>query len=187
MLSDVNEVVLFFVACAAFLAVIEIGFLLGRRQRDQSDDTKATHLGALQAGLMGLFALLLGFNFAMAASRFEAREALIQEEVNAIGTAYVRAQLLPSPRRQKFTELLRAYVAARIEFTRAGADKALLEAAHADASRIGAQLWTLTSTMAAQDPSGTGTELFIQSLNDVIDLNEKRSAAPRSITMYRSS
>ena len=123
---------------------------------------------------MGLLALLLGFNFAMAASRFEARRALIQEEVNAIGTAYLRAQLLPSPQRQKFTELLRAYVAARIEFTRAGVDKVLLEAAQADASRIGAQLWTLTSTMAAQDPSGTGTELFIQSLNDVIDLNEKR-------------
>ena len=71
---------------------------------------------------------------------------------------------------------LRAYVAARIEFTRAGVDKVLLEAAQADASRIGAQLWTLTSTMAAQDASGTGTGLFIQ-MNDVIDLNEKRRTA----------
>ena len=177
MLWGLDEIGLLFGAVVVFLAVLEVGFRLGRRQRDASDDTARTHVGALQAALLGLLALLLGFSFAMAASRFDTRKALIQEEVNAIGTTYLRAQLLPSPQRQAVTALLRTYVTARIAFLQAGMDKALLDAASADASRIETQLWKLTAAIATQDPGGMATGWFLPPLNEMIDLNEKRRAA----------
>ena len=180
MLWGIDEIVLFPVAIAAFLAVIEICFRLGRRHKNPSDDTSKSHFSALQAALLGLLALLLGFNFAMAASRFETRKSLLEEEVNAIRTAYLRAQLLPPPYQQEITEMLRAYGASRVEFWRAGIDQSLVEAANANASRIEAQLWASTKAMVAQDPSGSPKQMLIQSLNDMINVNEKRRAALES-------
>ena len=97
--------------------------------------------------------------------------------MNTIGTAGLRAQLLPPPYREEFTKLLRAYVEARIEFMRAGIDDHQLDTANADASRIETQLWTLTRGMTAQDPSGVPTAPVIQSLNDMMNVNERRRAA----------
>jgi hypothetical protein len=127
MLTNINEFVLFFVAVGAFFVAIEAGFRLGLRHRPSSDDGAREHVYALQAALLGLLALLLGFNFAMASSRFDARKALMQDEVNTIGTAWLRAQLLPQPQRDEISGLLRGYVSARIDFMRAGTDEDRLE------------------------------------------------------------
>lgn len=177
MLWRFNEIALFLAAVAAFLAVIEICFRLGRRRSNRNDDSMKSHFNALQAALLGLLALLLGFNFAMAGSRFEVRKTLLVDEVNAIRTAYLRAQLLPPPYQQEFMAMLRAYAAARIDFLRAGIDQSLLEAANSNASRIEAQLWTSTGAMVSQDPNGSPKQMFIQSLNDLINVSEKRRAA----------
>jgi len=88
-----------------------------------------------------------------------------------------RAQLLPPPQLEDVTALLRAYVAARLAFGRAEIDQALLEAASSSASRLAAQLWTLASAVAAQHPSAAPTGLFMQSVNDMITVTEKRRAA----------
>jgi len=177
MLWGLDESVLFFGAVAVFLAVLEIGFRLGRRHRDPSDEAAMSHVRELQAALLGLLALLLGFNFAMAASRFDTRNALIEEEVNAIGTTYLRARILPMPQRRQLSELLQVYVASRIKFLRAGMDNGLIATANADASRISTQLWTSTSAMIAQSSADGSKELFIQSLNDAIHVHQKRRAA----------
>ena len=113
----------------------------------------------------------------MAASRFDARKSLIEDEVNAIRTLYLRAQLLSPRQRQEATQLLRVYVAARIEFMQAGIDKGFLEASHAAATGIESQLWTLAGEVTAQGSSGAPTILFIQSLNEMINVIEKRLAA----------
>lgn len=72
MLSHLNEFVLSFVAVGAFFVAIEVGYRLGLRDHPRSDDGAKEHVQALQAALLGLWALLLGFNFAMASSRFDA-------------------------------------------------------------------------------------------------------------------
>lgn len=177
MLWRFNEIVLFLTAVAAFLAVLEICFRLGRSHRQRNDDATRSHLSALQAALLGLLALLLGFNFAMAASRFEARKTLLEDEVSAIRTTYLRAQLLPQPYQQQLTEMLRAYTSARIDFMRAGIDPHLFAAANAEASRIEKQLWSTASAMMVQDPNGAPKDLFIESLNELVNVSEKRRAA----------
>ena len=133
MLSHVDEFILFFALVGVFFVAIDCAFRLGLRHGARSDDGAKKHIDALQAALLGLLALLLGFNFIMASSRFDARKALIQDEVNIIGTTWQRAQLLPQQLRQEISKLLQGYVSARIDFMRAGIDEILLESASAEA------------------------------------------------------
>ena len=177
MFWNVSELVVFVVAFIIFCAALEIAFRLGRKHGARSNDATKSHMNALQAALLGLLALLLGFSFAMAASRFDARKTLIEEEVNAIRTAHLRAQLLPPRQQQEVAKLLRGYVASRIEFMGAGVDRDLLEAAHASSKLIEPQLWALARELTVQGSSPVITSLFIQSLNDVININQKRLAA----------
>jgi hypothetical protein len=120
--------------------------------------------------------LLLGFNFAMATSRFEARKTLIQDEVTVIGSTYLRAKLLPSDLRGKMSAMLKDYVSARIEFMRAGTDEKLLEAASESSRMIEDQLWNLAAAAEAQGEATAAMNLVIQSLTDVYNVNEKRRA-----------
>lgn len=176
MLSRINEFVLFFVTFGAFVVAIELGFRLGLRDRAQSDDRAMDHIKALQVALLGLLALLLGFNFAMAASRFDTRKALIQEEVNTIGTTWLRAQLLPAPLQQEICELLKQYVSARIEFMSAGIDAAGLESVNDKASSIEAQIWKLTRATVAEGKGDPQVLLLVESLNDMVNVKWKRRA-----------
>ena len=177
MLAGPDEAVLFIIVVVAFFAALEIAFRLGRRHVRRSDDTSRTHIGALQAALLGLLALLLGFNFAMAASRFDARKTLIQEEVNAIRTTYLRAQLLPPAQREKVSELLKNYVAARVDFMQAGVDRIQLERTSAATTDIESRLWTLAGASATFGQASPERVLVIQSLNEMFNTNEKRRAA----------
>ncbi|VVQ38292.1 hypothetical protein PS943_05739 [Pseudomonas fluorescens] len=171
-----DEIIVFFIVVAIFCVVLELAFRLGRHHRTHSNDSTRSHLTVLQTALLGLLALLLGFNFAMATSRFEARKTLIQDEVTVIGSTYLRAKLLPSDLRGKVTALLKDYVLARIEFMRAGTDEKLLKAASESSRTIEDQLWNLAAAAEAQGEATAAMNLVIQSLTDVYNVNEKRRA-----------
>jgi hypothetical protein len=177
MLSHFNEITLFFLAVVIFLITIEVGYRTGRRYRLRSDEEGYRHINALQTALVGLLALLLGFNFALASSRFDSRKALIQDESNAIWTAYLRAQLLPPAQAQLMLPALRAYLATRIEFMRAGGDEVEVEAARAEVGRGDARLWDLTKKMLTTETSTWRESSFVQSLNEMLDVKWKRRAA----------
>jgi len=174
---SLDEIIVFFIVVAIFCVVLELAFRLGRHHRAHSNDSTRSHLTVLQTALLGLLALLLGFNFAMATSRFEARKTLIQEEVTVIGATYLRTKLLPSDLRGKMSALLKDYVSARIEFMRAGTDEKLLKAASESSRTIEDQLWSLAAAAEAQSETTTTMNLVIQSLTDVYNVNEKRRAA----------
>lgn len=172
-----DEIILFFIVVAIFCVVLELAFRLGRHHRTHSSDSTRSHLTVLQTALLGLLALLLTFNFAMATSRFEARKTLIQDEVTVIGSTYLRTKLLPSDLRGKMSALLKDYVSARIEFMRAGTDEKLLKAAGESSRTIEDQLWNLAAAAEFQGEATAAMNLVIQSLTDVYNVNEKRRAA----------
>lgn len=172
-----SEIVLLLLAGSLFLGALEFGFRMGRRQKDQSDEPARTHVGALQGALLGLLALLLGFTFAMAVSRLDTRKELVLEEANAIGTAFLRARFLPAPQSGEVARLLKDYVSALLDFHAAGIVADRLEAANRTAARIEGQLWELTVSSVVQDTDSVPTGLFIQSINEVIDVRERRRAA----------
>jgi hypothetical protein len=126
-------------------------------------------VGAIVAAILGLLAFLLAFTFGMAASRFETRRELVLDEANAIGTTYLRAALVPEPHRTDIRALLRDYVAVRLE----GVEPGMAVPALARSEELQGRLWAQAIQVAEKKPTPI-TGLFIQSLNEVIDLHAKR-------------
>src|SRR5262245_23780758 len=100
-------------APALFLVLLlagAAGFRYGRRRSPQTDERTRSYEVTLQGAILGLLGLLLGFTFAMAVSRFDSRKRLVVDEANALGTAFLRARLLPEPERTEVATLLRRYL-----------------------------------------------------------------------------
>lgn len=165
---------------ALLLIASEIGFRRGRAVGSNLTEASRSQLSSFQGAMMGLLALLLAFSFALAESRFETRRHLVVEESNAIGTAYLRAQMLPEPHRTEIAKLLRDYVDARLEFFQAGVDEDKLNSAIAKSQGVQQQLWSQALAVTEKDPRPVPTGLFITPLNDVIDLHAERDAARRN-------
>jgi hypothetical protein len=161
----------------ALLVALDLGYRLGARRRTEADDDAKSYFNGMQGSLIGLLALLLSFTFAMAVSRYDLRKDLVLQESNAIGTAALRARLLDEPQRAQVLASLREYVDARLAFYDAGVDRARLEQANAAAESLHQRLWSAAEAASARDPRSVPVGLFVQSLNDVIDLHEKRLRA----------
>ena len=151
------------------LSSFEIGFRLGRCKRREGEGALCTLVGAG----MGLLAFLLAFTFGLAASRFDDRRQLVLDEANAIGTAYLRAGLVPEPHGSEIQRLLRDYADARIEAVQPGK----LDAAIARSEELHGHLWTEAAALGQSDPHSIVGGLLIESLNEVIDLHEMRITA----------
>jgi hypothetical protein len=91
------------------LACLEIGYRIGRRAAP-TDPNAYEGLSAIEAAIFALLGLLLGFAFAGAVSRLDARRQLIVQEANAIGTAYLRLDLLPPSDQPDLRRLFRDYL-----------------------------------------------------------------------------
>ena len=172
-----NEFLLFGGLVVVYFAASEVGYQLGRRRSGKFDEADKSHVGALQSALLGLLALLLGFSFAMAVSRYDMRKRLLLEEVNAIGTTYLRAGFLPADQSTEAKKLLRGCTDARLQFNGQDINVGQLEQMYASAGALNQRLWAIATATAAQDPKSVPTGLFITSLNEMIDLAEARRAA----------
>ena len=120
-------------------------------------------------GLLGMLGFVFAITFSMAAYQHDIRKQNVLEEANTIGTAYLRADLLDRQYATRLKRLLREYVDIRLKAA-SGTD---LDAALAKSFEIHSRLWTEVSTAAVKSPN-TNTSLMIQSINDVIDMHEKR-------------
>lgn len=157
-------------AAVLLLLSMEAGYLFGKWRHARLPDEKEQPVGAMVASILGLLALVLGFTFSLAASRFDARRQAVLEEANAIGTTYLRARLLPEPQRSEIARLLRDYVDVRIRCIAENKPAELI----ANSEATHELLWLQTSAVAEKDSASIITGVFIQSLNDVIDLHAKR-------------
>jgi hypothetical protein len=133
-------------------------------------DEREQPVGAMVASILGLVALVIGFTFSFAASRFDARRLTVLEEANAIGTCYLRARLLPEPERSEIARLLREYVDIRIA---AVVDQKPDEAI-TRSEALQELLWNQATSAAEKNSNSIITGVFIQSLNNVIDVHAKR-------------
>ena len=154
------------------LAAIEGGYRLGSYRHRQSGREKEAPVGAMVGATLGLLAFMLAFTFGMAASRFDTRKQLVLDEANAIGTTYLRAAMLPE-RRDEIRVLLRSYVDARLEAVRSGRVAEQI----VQSEQIQGQLWSAATAIGLQHPDSIVVGLFVESLNEVIDLHAKRVTA----------
>jgi hypothetical protein len=160
---------LFLLVCALSGTGLEGGYRLGRWRHARTAEEKEAPVGAMVGTILGLLAFMLAFTFGLAASRFEARRQAVLEEANAIGTAHLRTQLLPEPQRGESGRLLRQYVDARLLATEEGR----MAEGIARSEELHLLLWAAAVTAAERQP-GPITGLYIQSLNEMIDLHARR-------------
>lgn len=159
---------------AALFIATEMGFRLGRRAVKNREAPGGGIVGAIQGATLGLLGLLLGFSFAGAAGRFMERQDLILTEANAIGTAYLRAELLDELHADALRSTLSEYVAHRIDASRTLHHGLSAEAAAA-IDVFHQRMWAAARDGASARPATIMAVL--PPVNDVIDLHSTRVAA----------
>ena len=134
----------------------------------------------MEGAVYGLLGLLIAFTFSGAAERFAARRALVVQEANAIGTAYLRIDLLPEDAQPALRGLFRRYVDSRLA---AYAHLPDIEAAMAELGRsnaLQAEIWKAAQEAAARSPIPPRSHLLLPALNEMIDITTTRLAATRT-------
>jgi hypothetical protein len=132
-------------------------------------------LGVILAATLTLLALIIGFSFSMAVSRYDQRKNLEESEANAIGTEYLRASLLPAADAMKLRRLLTNYLDQRILFytTRSGQQ---LNQINASTARLQDDLWSAVDASAAARPTPI-VALVVAGMNDVLNAQGYTQAA----------
>ncbi len=165
---------------AAMLVAAGAGYLLRKAQERRSPKKKresgesVAQEGYLFSSMLGLLGLLLAFSFGMVLNRYEARRELVTSEANAIGTAYLRAQLLDEPHRSRLSQLLVAYTVNRIELANGGGESRVLLARN---DQLLTDIWTAIRASRESALSHGVTTALLISYNEVIDLDTERKVA----------
>src|SRR5258705_676717 len=169
--------VVFLIGIAIVFLASEFGWRLGTRTEGQA---ASGNISALEQSLLGLLALIVGFTFLMALTRFEARREAVLNEPNAIGTTALRARLVPEPHRSESLKLLREYAQIRIDYIPTGKSFAELPTLIERSNNIQEALWQQVKALSVKDNNMVPTGLFIQALNEMIDNQGKRLSALRN-------
>lgn len=177
LLHSLDLWLIFVVSIIFLLAATETGFQFGRRTQPDISEAARSEISTIQGAMLGLLALILGFTFAMSMSRYETRKQLVLDEANAIGTTFLRTQLLPEPPRKEISNLLRRYVEVRLALSEADTDQKKLQEANDQTDLVHRQLWSRGAALGEKEPRSVTIGLFLQSLNEMIDLHAKRITA----------
>ena len=169
-----NEVALVLVFFALMVAMGEAGFRLGRRPGLQIPEDMRSQVSTVEAAILGVLGLMLGFTMSMAVTRFEVRKQLVLEEAQAIGTAHLRTQLLPAAEGNEIADLLRAYTNVRVPSADNRDVYEQMTAIRRESARLQDVFWQCAAAYGQKDPNPVRAGLLLQSLNEVIDLDAAR-------------
>ena len=160
---------------------MEIGRRLGLSEQKRNPSGAGKGINSVEGAVFALFGLLLAFTFSGAASRFEHRRDLIVQEVNAIGTAYLRLDLLQAADQAKLQPVFRDYVSSRLksyQLIRQGDEVAMAEFAHAQALQN--QIWQMATDASKSTANPAVMTLVLSPINEMIDITTTRLAASRA-------
>jgi len=165
----------------AMLACYEIGRRIGVARLGSDPDGLAHGIGAVDGAVFALLGLLIAFTFSGAAARFEARRHLITQEANAIGTAFLRVDLLPTDAQPELRDLFRKYVDLRAVVYSEVADRAATEAKLAEAAVLQETIWAKALAAGRRpDAAAPATMLVLPALNEMIDITTTRHVATQN-------
>ncbi|MCB1942830.1 MAG: DUF4239 domain-containing protein [Candidatus Accumulibacter sp.] len=160
------------------VALLEIGRRLGVRRIANDPEGAQAGTGAVDGAVFALLGLLIAFTFSGAATRFDERRALIVQEANDIGTAYLRLDLLPADAQPALRDLFRRYVASRLDVYRKLPD---IEAARAELLRsneLQGEIWRQAVAAAGMNGAPPAANmLLLPALNQMIDITTTRTTA----------
>lgn len=162
------------------LALMAGGFFVGRwlKRRALANERKTRETsfnGFIVSAVLGLLALLMGFTFSLAIQRFEERRQVVLQEANGIGTAYLRAQLLDAPHRERLSGLLADYTRTQIALADDGYPGSGPLRQHSDA--VLTSVWAATVAALDAPRNASLTVALTSAVNNVIDLDATRKNA----------
>ena len=138
-------------------------------------DDERGDLGLEVSASLTLLALIIGFSFSMAVSRYDQRKNYEEEEANAIGTEYVRADLLPADDAARVRQLLKQYLDQRLLFHTIG-DARRLESVDVETAKLQTEMWSTVQGVAKERPTPT-IALAVAGMNDVLNRQGYTQAA----------
>ena len=161
---------------AVVFGFVAVGYAIGRALRKHSE-TLREPVGTVQAALLGLVGLILAFGLTLAIGRYDSRRSAVVDDANAIGTTYLRAQMLPEPVRSRSLRLLVRYTDASIRLSKAVPTAQAFTGAVAQENVLIRRLWRLAGEDMGADPRGNPSRLYVETLNEMIDMQTVRVAA----------
>lgn len=169
---DIPLYAILLILTLGFLASALLGYQIGvylNKKYNHKDEVS----NFVPSTILGLLALILGFTLSMAVSRFDIRKHLVLKEANAIGTAYLRTDVLQEPYRSRIKENLKKYVDERIQFYEVGYDFNKIDGVQKRTDELHQLIWADIAQFTHTDHR-TIVNLFVSAMNDVIDLAGER-------------
>ncbi len=161
------------------LICLELGRRIGIRKMLIDPEGARIGVGAIEGAVFALLGLLIAFTFSGAASRLDARRQLIAEEANAIGTAYLRLELVSTDARQRLREIFRRYVDVRLSLYQKLTDSSATQEAMAKTAAVQGEIWSQAVVACREEGSQSATMLILPALNQMIDITTTRAVAAR--------
>jgi len=160
------------------LVVLWLSELIGVscRRRWSLKEEEREDFSLITAATLTLLGLIIGFTFSMAISRYDQRKNYEEAEANAIGTEYVRADLLPAAEAAKVRILLRSYLDQRVLFYET-AEESQLQQVDATTAQLQTDLWTAVRAPAVAQPTSVAVGLAVLGMNDVLNSQGYTQAA----------
>jgi hypothetical protein len=156
------------------MLAIEAGYRLGHISALSID--KESPVSAISGSILGLLGFVLAFTFSIVYNRYETRKQLLREEANAIGTTYLRTDFMAEPDQGRSKDLLREYVDLRLSAANVNSRQEL-DRVISESERIQGELWKLAAAGIRKDLNSPAGALYVNSLNEMIDLHSNRLAA----------
>ena len=151
-----------------------LGWLFIKKHRILRGDIRED-FGIILAATLTMLGLIIGFSFSMATTRYDLRKNYEEAEANAIGTEYVRADLLPADAAENVRKLLRDYLDQRILFYSIHESKAVREM-NAKTTQLQTGLWAAVLAPAQAHPTPI-VSLAVAGMNDVLNAQGYTQAA----------
>jgi len=176
-----NASVFVLVLLAAMLVCLELGRRIGRRRASEDPEGWQAGTGAIEGAIFALLGLMLGFTFAAALGRIEVRRSQVVAEANAIGTAYLRLDLLPESEQPALRDLFRRYTDTRLSaYAQINED---LDAALAEVDRsvlLQGEIWRAALKATRNEDTEVALRLLLPAINQMIDVTSIRTMAART-------
>lgn len=169
-----HPIILFFVSFVLMAIAGWVGSSVLRRRMPLSDDSR-DDFKLVQSATLTLLALVIGFSLSMAVGRYDQRKNYEEEEANAIGTEYLRADLLPAAAATAIKADLARYLDLRVEFYQTR-DEQRIAQINAGTENLQSRLWSAAASGAQSQPNPV-TALAVAGMNDVINTQGYTQAA----------
>jgi len=167
----IAAIILFF----CMLLFQEIGRRTGIRRLTKSPkEMGATSTGMMESAIFALFGLLIAFTFSGGATRFDERRHLIAEEANAIGTAYLRLDMVDADARSELRELFRQYLDSRLEVYKKLPDIEAAQKEWAAGVVLQNEIWTRAVAACRMQAHPAACVVLLPAMNEMIDITTTR-------------